>query len=103
MATFLMSFDSGTAPTVGHQATAHAGNAGSSVLLADLTLLQARAAAGDIELVAHGVLDGRMAGLLYRVPQQDFLVDRSEGVLDGAENDNDIYGILAEPDGEELN
>jgi len=86
MATFLMSFDSGTAPTVGHQATAHAGNAGSSVLLADLTLLQARAAAGDIELVAHGVLDGRMAGLLYRVPQQDFLVDRSgEGPYSAAQ------------------
>ncbi|MCA8950056.1 MAG: beta-propeller fold lactonase family protein [Planctomycetes bacterium] len=63
--TFLRVFDTGTAPTVGHQTTVHSGNANSGPTASTLALLTARAAAGDIDLAVRGVLDGRRGGLLY--------------------------------------
>jgi len=78
--TFLLAFDTGTAPLVGYQATMSQANAASAGLAAELSLLTSRALAGDIELVAKGTLDGRTAGLLYQPAQALFLTDR---VADG--------------------
>lgn len=75
--TFLMSVDTGTAPAVGYQFELTQANAGSPGYAADLALITARAAAGDLELTAHGLLDGRVAGLLYVPASGHFTVDRS--------------------------
>lgn len=77
IATFLLSFDTGTAPAVGLQLTLTAANANSAGVLADLNLLAARALAGDLDLIAMGDLDGRLAGLLYAPATGLFTVDRT--------------------------
>lgn len=77
IATFLLSFDTGTAPAVGYQFVVDQQNALSPSVTADFNLLAARAAAGDLDLVAHGVLDGRVAGLLYSPVTATFTVDRT--------------------------
>jgi YVTN family beta-propeller protein len=77
IATFLMAFDTGTAPTVGYQTTIDQTNATSAAVTSDLALLTARALAGDIDLIAQGVLDGRAAGLLYSPASGTFAVDRT--------------------------
>ena len=77
IATFLLSFDTGTAPAVGLQLTLTAANANSAGVLADLNLLAARALAGDLDLIATGDLDGRLAGLLYTPATGLFTVDRT--------------------------
>jgi DNA-binding beta-propeller fold protein YncE len=73
---FLGSFDTGMAPAVGYQAVLNAATAGSTPLANDLALLTARAAAGDLNLTAHGALDGRLAGLLYQTATASFVTDR---------------------------
>ena len=75
IATFLDAIDSGTAPTVGFQAMLTQANSLTATSNADLALLTARAAAGDIDLVVHGRLDGRIAGLLYQTGSQTFVSD----------------------------
>lgn len=77
IATFLMSFDTGTAPAVGLQRTIDANNAAAPAVAADLALLTTRAAAGDLDLVAHGQLDGRIAGLRYVPASGTWTVDRT--------------------------
>lgn len=77
MATFMLAFDTGTAPAVGFQATMTQQNATSPALAADLSLLQARAAAGDLDLVVQGTLDGRNLGLLYQPGTGLFVSDRA--------------------------
>ncbi|MCR9248732.1 MAG: beta-propeller fold lactonase family protein [bacterium] len=74
---FLRVFDTGTAPTVGHQVTVDALNANAAATLATWNLLEARAAAGDIDLAVRGVLDGRRAGLLFDSANQHFVSDRT--------------------------
>jgi hypothetical protein len=60
---FMLVFDSNLAPIVGQQATL-TGGSGADVH-ARLDLLQARAAAGDCDLVASGLLLGHRVGFLY--------------------------------------
>jgi YVTN family beta-propeller protein len=60
---FLLAFDTGLKPVVGHQVTIDAGSpaaAGSRQ-----QTFRARAAAGDCDLVAHGVVAGLQRGYLY--------------------------------------
>jgi mono/diheme cytochrome c family protein len=75
--TFLMSFDTGTAPAVGYQFMLTQSNASSASLLSDFSLVTTRAAAGDLDLTAQGLLDGRLAGLLYDTVTGQFVVDRT--------------------------
>jgi len=65
IATFLMSFDTGTAPLVGYERVVSAASLADPQLIADAQQMQARAHAGDIELTARGVVDGVEVGLLY--------------------------------------
>ena len=62
-----MCFDTGTAPAVGYSRTVFSTNVNDSALTADWSPLQGQAAAGNIELVAKGTLDGNLYGLF--VPQ----------------------------------
>jgi hypothetical protein len=76
IATFLLTFDTGTAPLVGYQLTMTQANAAS----VDLTLMTGRVTAGDIDLIAKGLLDGRHAGLLWQPATATWITDRvSEG------------------------
>ena len=75
--TFLLSFDTGTAPAVGYQFMLTQANASSAALVNDFTLATTRAAAGDLDLTAQGLLDGRLAGLLYDTVTGQFVVDRT--------------------------
>jgi hypothetical protein len=75
--TMLLSFDSGTAPAVGRQVNLTQGNASSGAFTSEMTLLTTRAAAGDLDLTAHGVIDGRTAGLLYDTGAGTFTADRA--------------------------
>ncbi len=60
---FVLAFDSNLAPIVGQQATL-TGNSGPDVA-SRIDLLEARAAAGECELVVKGVVHGRAVGFLY--------------------------------------
>ena len=75
--TLLLSIDTGTAPAVGYQRVVNQANVASVQVTNDLALLTSRAAAGDLDLTVHGLLDGRVAGLLYIPASGQFLVDRT--------------------------
>ncbi len=57
---FIQCFDTGTARTVGYSCTVTAANRAEAAVIADLALLEARAAtsAGDCDLVVRGVIGG---------------------------------------------
>jgi YVTN family beta-propeller protein len=75
--TFLLSLDTGTAPAVGYQFVLDQANASSPSVTGDFTLLTTRAAAGDLDLTAHGMVDGQSLSLLYQVAGQVFVSDRT--------------------------
>ncbi|HVU50018.1 MAG TPA: hypothetical protein VHL80_05000 [Polyangia bacterium] len=72
---FMLAFDSNLAPIVGQQVTLD--EAAGPDSLARLGLLELRAAAGECDLVGHGVVRGRSVGVLFDPPSGAFLVDRS--------------------------
>ncbi|MCX6857813.1 MAG: hypothetical protein NTV80_23250 [Verrucomicrobia bacterium] len=70
---FIQCFDTGTARTVGYGRTVTAANRADSAVIADMTLLEARAAvnAGDCDLVVRGVIGStprvlRWTGTVYQ-------------------------------------
>ena len=67
---FVLAFDSNLAPIVGQQITLTSTNAG--VAGPRINLLEARAAAGECDLVVKGILNGQAAGLLYNPQQTSF-------------------------------
>jgi len=73
MAAFLLCFDTGTAPAVGYTLTLTAANVLNS--LSGWTTLQARAAAGDIDLIARGTINGALHGLLYQPSSNQYITD----------------------------
>ncbi len=77
LVTFMMAFDTGTAPAVGYQFKLDQGNAAGPGFGTDMALITARAAAGDLDLVAHGTIDGRLAGLHWQVGSATFTSDRT--------------------------
>jgi YVTN family beta-propeller protein len=62
---FLLAFDSGTAPTVGRSRTITEIPAAGSAAVADLTLLEARAGAGDCDLTVQGRTGGQLRSFLW--------------------------------------
>ena len=89
---FLKSADSGTAPTVGHQVAADR----DGVNLTDLTLLEQRATAGDIDLVITGKIAGKPVGMifdplsqLYKSDLADDAEKSSTDIVNGLVDDND--------------
>jgi DNA-binding beta-propeller fold protein YncE len=78
---FMMAFDSNLAPIVGQQVTL-AADSGADVE-ARIALLEARAAAGDCDLVVHGVLAVRPVGFLYDPAAARFVPDTARGAALG--------------------
>ena len=74
---FLMCLDTGTAPAVGYSRTLTGANVNDSVLNADWTLLQSQAAAGNIDLIAKGTIDGRRHGLLFQPASNTYSSDKT--------------------------
>jgi hypothetical protein len=72
---FMLAFDSNLAPIVGQQATLTA-ESGADVA-ARVDLLEARAVAGDCDLVAHGLVHGAPAGFVFDPATGVFLTDRA--------------------------
>src|SRR5262249_35630767 len=72
---FLLAFDTGTAPAVGYQVTIDQTNATDPTANADLNLLVARALAGDLDLIARGVVQGALRGLQFDTSLQTFRAD----------------------------
>ncbi len=75
---FLMALDTGMAPAVGMAVSLDQSNAGGAAGIAVLDLLIARAAAGDLDLIAHGVIQGQLQGLLYSPSTARFLGDSAD-------------------------
>ena len=63
---FVLAFDTGMAPAVGHQITFDAANKTDVTLNARLDTLRARSLAGDCDLVAHGRIGAQPRGWWYQ-------------------------------------
>ena len=75
--TFLLSAATGAAPAVGYQFVMDQANATTAQVTADMQLLTNQALPGDLDLTAHGYLDGELTGLLYQPLSNQFVTDRS--------------------------
>ena len=75
IAAYMDCFDTGTAPAVGFTLTLKSTNVSDSTLQSDWSTLQARAAAGDIDLIARGTITGQVHGLLYQPSSQTYVAD----------------------------
>lgn len=73
---FLLAMDTGLRPIVGQQVTVNTANGGDAQINDRLSLLIARADAGDCDLVVKGVRDGHWRGSEY-VGKGSFKTDRS--------------------------
>jgi DNA-binding beta-propeller fold protein YncE len=75
---FMLAFDSNLAPIVGQQVTLDAtGGVGAG---SRIDLLEARAAAGECDLVVHGFFGTRVFGFLYDPATRTFLPDTLHGM-----------------------
>ena len=72
---FVQCIDTGTAPACGHAITLTAATLAASD--ATWTLLETQAAAGHIDLVAHGTMDGHRHGWHFRPVPGDYAPDES--------------------------
>ena len=63
---FLLAFDTGTAPAVGHSITFHGPNNGDVALIARMTTLQNQTTANACDLIARGRVGGVPRGWLYQ-------------------------------------
>jgi DNA-binding beta-propeller fold protein YncE len=77
---FMLCFDSGTAPTVGHCFTLKSSNATNTTLIAQLTTMEAQArlagSSAACDLVARGRVAGRLGYYLYNKTTQLYRSDR---------------------------
>lgn len=62
---FIHCFDTGTAPTVGYSRTVRVANRSETALLSDLSILEARANAGDCDLIIRGKIGSVNKTLLW--------------------------------------
>ncbi|MBI5851657.1 MAG: hypothetical protein HZB39_11630 [Planctomycetes bacterium] len=74
---FVLAFDNGTAPMVGHARTLDSTNVNDPGTRGPVLTMLNRAALGDGDVVAHGLLGGRIAGLRYDAQVQLFRGDRA--------------------------
>jgi YVTN family beta-propeller protein len=66
IAAFVQCFDTGMAPAVGYTRTVASTNVSSTSISNDWSLLESQAAAGNIDLIVKGTVDGKIRGLLYQ-------------------------------------
>lgn len=74
---FLMCFDTGTAPATGFTRTVDAANLNDAAAANDWAVLQREAAAGSIDLIAKGTLDGEPRGFVYDPAAGSYRSDKS--------------------------
>jgi YVTN family beta-propeller protein len=72
---YLMCLDTGTAPAVGFTITLSSATVGSTTAQSIWTLLQNQAAAGNINLVVRGTVNGAVHGLLYNPSSNSYTLD----------------------------
>jgi len=65
MEAYMLCFDTGTAPAVGYSRTLTAASVNTPQAQSDWSTLQSQAAAGNIDLIANGAVQGQIHGLLY--------------------------------------
>ncbi|MDQ6862035.1 MAG: beta-propeller fold lactonase family protein [Verrucomicrobiota bacterium] len=74
---FLLCFDTGAAPAVGFTRTVTAGNLNDGAIANDWSVLQSQAAAGNIDLIAKGTIDGLPRGLVYDATTSNYRTDKT--------------------------
>lgn len=74
---FILSFDTGTAPTVGRSVTVNPSNRSSPSVLTEINLLETRMAAGDCDLVVRGHILGHHRSFLYHPATSNYTGDRT--------------------------
>jgi YVTN family beta-propeller protein len=72
---YLLCFDTGTAPAVGFAITLTATNVNNSTEQTDWTTLQSQAAAANVDLIARGTIQGSVHGLLYQPATANYRSD----------------------------
>ncbi len=75
LSAFMQCLDTGMSPAVGYTRTVRASNLSDTAVTSDWTLLESQAAAGNIDLIAKGSIDGRIVGLLYSPSTKDYQSD----------------------------
>jgi YVTN family beta-propeller protein len=77
IAAFLLSFDTGTPPAVGHSRTVTAKNLDAIDVAGEWTTLERGAAASANDVVVKGTIDGERRGFVYRPTTNDYRSDRT--------------------------
>jgi YVTN family beta-propeller protein len=75
MISYMVSFDTGTAPTVGYTLTLTAATVAGSSLQGAWATLQSQAVAGNNDLIARGTIEGQIHGLLYQPSTNNYISD----------------------------
>lgn len=78
IASYLLCFDTGTAPAVGFTITLTSANVNNQQEQSYWTTLQSQAAAGNADLIARGTIQGTVHGLLYQPREQLYLSDDNQ-------------------------
>ena len=86
---YLLCFDTGTAPAVGFAITLTASNVNSSTEQSDWSTLQSQASAANIDLIARGTIQGKVHGLLYQPSKANYISD-TNAVYTQAQLQSDI-------------
>lgn len=77
IAAYSLCFDTGTAPAVGYTRTMTSTNVLSLPIQSAWTTLQNQAAAGNIDLIAKGMVNGGLHGFLYRPGSNNYESDQT--------------------------
>ena len=77
VAAFLLAFDTGIAPAVGHARTMTGSNVTSATVTNEWSVLEQQAAAAKIDVIVKGTIDAQHRGLVYRPSSNDYRADRT--------------------------
>jgi YVTN family beta-propeller protein len=77
MSAYMLCFDTGTAPAVGFTQTLTSANVSSSQAQSNWATLQSQAAAGNIDLIARGIINNAVVGLLYQASTNNYITNTS--------------------------
>lgn len=72
---FLLAFDTGTAPAVGYTRTISMANVSSPAVANDWTLLERQAVSNNVDLIVKGTIDGQVRGLFYNRVSNNYRPD----------------------------
>jgi YVTN family beta-propeller protein len=77
VAAFLLAFDTGTAPAVGHTRTIKSSDLTSQTAANEWAVLEQQATVSKIDVIVKGTIDGQHRGLLYRPSTNSYRTDRT--------------------------